>query len=268
MADLAKEHVWRTYDYPHVVMLYFHMYQIAKMYPELTTYLDAAGYLDRAWDTARAFYTYPYEIYPSYYDTYKWGLYNELVVLDLIDALKAEGYPEQAKWLPGRVGEEDQVFRVRRRVSVPFRVRVRPDGVRVDLRPGEVRRHPRHGARPEPVVRPQVAEVVVAPDREARGLARVHGSAADGRAGRPGLAQSGVLRARRRSRRELHGGDGRVGRARLRAQLRAQSLRLAAAGLRVVSELVVPREQRHRRSGLRLPGSRARRTTAPRAGSS
>ncbi|MBK9241720.1 MAG: hypothetical protein IPL75_16060 [Acidobacteria bacterium] len=61
----------------------------------MSTYLDAAGYLTRAWETARAFYTYPYEIYPSYYDTYKWGLYNELVVLDVIDALKAEGIPSR-----------------------------------------------------------------------------------------------------------------------------------------------------------------------------
>ena len=27
------EHFWRSYDYPHVIMLYFHMYQIAKLYP-------------------------------------------------------------------------------------------------------------------------------------------------------------------------------------------------------------------------------------------
>ena len=99
LRDLDKEHVWRSYDYPHVVMLYFHMYQIAKRYPELSTYLDAPGYLTRAWETARAFYTYPYEIYPSYYETYKWGLYNELVVLDLIDALEQEGFPDQAAWL-------------------------------------------------------------------------------------------------------------------------------------------------------------------------
>lgn len=98
-ADLSKEHVWRNYDYPHVIMLYFHMYQVAKMYPEMSTYLDASGYLNRAWETAKAFYAYPYEIYPSYYDTYKWGLYNELVVLDVIDALKTEGHPEQARQL-------------------------------------------------------------------------------------------------------------------------------------------------------------------------
>ena len=99
IADLNKEHVWRSYDYPHVVMLYFHMYQIARLYPEMTTYLDAAGYLNRAWETARAFYTYPYEIYPSYYDTYKWGLYNELIVVELMDALEREGFPQQAAWL-------------------------------------------------------------------------------------------------------------------------------------------------------------------------
>jgi hypothetical protein len=99
IADLNKEHVWRSYDYPHVVMLYFHMYQIAKLYPQMSKYLDAAGYLNRAWETARAFYTYPYEIYPSYYDTYKWGLYNELVVLELMDALEHEGFADQAAWL-------------------------------------------------------------------------------------------------------------------------------------------------------------------------
>ncbi len=99
LRDLGKEHVWRSYDYPHVIMLYFHMYQIAKMYPDMSKYLDAAGYLNRAWETARAFYTYPYEIYPEYYETYKWGLYNELIVLPLIDALNQEGFEEQAAWL-------------------------------------------------------------------------------------------------------------------------------------------------------------------------
>jgi hypothetical protein len=64
LRDLDKEHVWRSYDYPHIIMLYYHMYQIAKMYPEMSKYLDAAGYLNRAWETARAFYIYPYEIYP------------------------------------------------------------------------------------------------------------------------------------------------------------------------------------------------------------
>jgi hypothetical protein len=108
--DLGKEHVWRSYDYPHVIMLYFHLYQIAKLYPGMSTYLDAAGYLNRAWETARAFYTYPYEIYPSYYETYKWGLYNELLVLDLIAALEREGFPTQAAWLRGEWEKKVKYF--------------------------------------------------------------------------------------------------------------------------------------------------------------
>ncbi len=110
LRDLVKEHVWRSYDYPHVVMLYFHMYQIARMYPEMSKYLDAAGYLNRAWETARAFYVYPYEIYPKYYETYKWGLYNELVVLELIDALEQEGFEEQAAWLRNEWEKKTKYF--------------------------------------------------------------------------------------------------------------------------------------------------------------
>ncbi|HEY9228082.1 MAG TPA: DUF5695 domain-containing protein, partial [Gemmatimonadaceae bacterium] len=110
LRDLGKEHVWRSYDYPHVVMLYFHMYQIAKRYPEMSKYLDASGYLTRAWETARAFYTYPYQLYPLYYETYKWGLYNELVVLDLIAALRAEGFPDRAAWLTAEWEKKTKYF--------------------------------------------------------------------------------------------------------------------------------------------------------------
>jgi hypothetical protein len=110
LRDLPREHVWRSYDYPHVVMLYFHMYQIAKMYPGLSTYLDAAGYLERAWGTAQAFFTYPYGIYPEYYETYKWGLYNELVVLELAAALEREGFPERAAWLRGEWEKKVKYF--------------------------------------------------------------------------------------------------------------------------------------------------------------
>jgi hypothetical protein len=49
--------------------------------------------------TARAFFTYPYELYPSYYETYKWGLYNELIVLKLADVLDREGFADRAAWL-------------------------------------------------------------------------------------------------------------------------------------------------------------------------
>ncbi len=110
LRDLSREHVWRSYDYPHVIMLYLHMYQIAKLYPGMSTYLDAPGYLERAWGTARAFYTYPYEIYPEYYETYKWGLYNELVVLQLIEALEQEGFADRASWLRGEWEKKVKYF--------------------------------------------------------------------------------------------------------------------------------------------------------------
>jgi hypothetical protein len=97
-ANLEKMKIWRSYDYPHVTMLYFHMYEIAAKYPSMVKYLDARGYLDRAYHTARAYFTYPNEILP-WYETYKWGCYNELVILQLIDALEREGFADRASWL-------------------------------------------------------------------------------------------------------------------------------------------------------------------------
>jgi len=55
------EHLWRPYDYPHMVLLYWSMYQIARDYPELVHYLDKDGFLERAYGTARAFYIYPWQ---------------------------------------------------------------------------------------------------------------------------------------------------------------------------------------------------------------
>ena len=37
----GRAHVWRIYDYPHIVMLYHRMYQIAKFYPDKIKHLDA-----------------------------------------------------------------------------------------------------------------------------------------------------------------------------------------------------------------------------------
>ncbi|MEO7529760.1 MAG: DUF5695 domain-containing protein [Sediminibacterium sp.] len=93
-----KMHVWRSYDYPHIMMMYYHMYQVAKMYPNMTRYLDKAGYLERAKQTAIAYFKYPYEILP-WYETYKWGCYNELLIPDLIEDLKREGFTKDADFL-------------------------------------------------------------------------------------------------------------------------------------------------------------------------
>jgi hypothetical protein len=97
-SNLDKMKIWRSYDYPHLVMLYYHMYEIAKKYPATVKYLDAAGYLERAYQTARAYFIYPYEVLP-WYETYKWGCYNELLIPILVDTLESEGYPEKAAGL-------------------------------------------------------------------------------------------------------------------------------------------------------------------------
>lgn len=88
------DHVWRTYDYPHVVYLYFSMYQIAKYYPELVHYLDKNAYLERAFGTARAYYTYPWEV--AHWSANELGNYNEIVIADLIDELYAVGWKDKA----------------------------------------------------------------------------------------------------------------------------------------------------------------------------
>lgn len=107
--NLDKMNVWRSYDYPHIIMLYYHMYQVAQMYPDKVNYLDAEGYLERAWQTARAYFIYPYEILP-WYDTYKWGCYNELVIEDLVAALEEAGRNEEAGWLRNEYEKKVKYF--------------------------------------------------------------------------------------------------------------------------------------------------------------
>jgi hypothetical protein len=95
----GQAHVWRIYDYPHIVMLYFRMYQIAKFYPDKVKYLDAAGYLERAFGTAIAYWTVPNEVEKWSADAV--GTMNEAFIPDVIDALDREGKAEWARQLRG-----------------------------------------------------------------------------------------------------------------------------------------------------------------------
>lgn len=90
----GKKHVWRIYDYPHVVLLYYNMYVIAKDDPGMVHYLDQAGYLERAYQTAMAFFTIPMELIQ--WTAYETGTYNELVIPDLIRALEENGRKDEA----------------------------------------------------------------------------------------------------------------------------------------------------------------------------
>ena len=90
----GRRHIWRIYDYPHVVLMYFGMFRVATAHPQIRTALTALEYLRRAYGTAVAMFTVPWEI--ERWSAYQTGLYNELVIVELIDALAEHGLTEQA----------------------------------------------------------------------------------------------------------------------------------------------------------------------------
>ena len=94
--SLENMHVWRTFDYPHMLMLYWHMYRIATLYPEKSNYMTADQYLEMAYGTAKGYYKYPAELRGDYYEPFKWGCYNELLIVELMDELEKKGFPEKA----------------------------------------------------------------------------------------------------------------------------------------------------------------------------
>ena len=82
--------IGRGYDYPHIIVMYYGMYQVAKYHPEVTTVLSATEYLQRAWGTAMAMWSY------GGGQATQVGLMNEVVIPDLLDSLVAEGMTNQA----------------------------------------------------------------------------------------------------------------------------------------------------------------------------
>ncbi len=87
-------HLWRIYDYPHIIAMYEGMYRVAKYYPQITTALSAQEYLRRAYGTAIALFTVPLQL--SNWSAIPTGLMNELVIEDLIKELEAEGLTTEA----------------------------------------------------------------------------------------------------------------------------------------------------------------------------
>lgn len=96
---LGTIRTWRTYDYPHVTMLWWEMYKVARDYPEMVTYAPADTLLERAYRTACAFFRYPKELLGEYYEPFKWGDYNELIIPDIIDELESKGRRDAAREL-------------------------------------------------------------------------------------------------------------------------------------------------------------------------
>lgn len=104
--------VARVYDYPHVALLYFTMYRIARRYPHLALRLPAGEYLRRAAGTAIAMFEVPLLVQKKLppWTARTTGLYNELVYADLIDALRAEGLRERADHLEHHWADKVRFF--------------------------------------------------------------------------------------------------------------------------------------------------------------
>jgi hypothetical protein len=90
----AQLKLWRPYDYPHIITMYYQMYRLAKNHPHIKTKLTAHDYLRRAHGTAKAMFTVPLET--RRWSPYGTGFYNEVTIVSLIDDLEAEGMKEEA----------------------------------------------------------------------------------------------------------------------------------------------------------------------------
>ena len=104
----GQRHIWRIYDYPHVVLLYHSMYRIAKNYPEIKTLLTAEQYLRRAYGTAVALFTVPMQV--EHWSAYRTGLYNELVIVSLISDLETAGLTNEANTLRNHWEQKVKTF--------------------------------------------------------------------------------------------------------------------------------------------------------------
>lgn len=93
----GKLHIWRCYDYPHIVVMYFSMYRIARDYPGIKLKLAPATYLERAYGTALALFTIPMEV--TGWSAYHTGFYNEVVIPQVIDELDRVGKHDEASKL-------------------------------------------------------------------------------------------------------------------------------------------------------------------------
>jgi hypothetical protein len=104
----GKRHIWRPYDYPHIVVMYFSMYKIARDYPRMKMKLDRATYLERAYGTALGMFTIPMLV--THWSAYKTGFYNEVVIPQLIEELDLAGKHDEAATLRGHWEKKVEFF--------------------------------------------------------------------------------------------------------------------------------------------------------------
>ncbi|HKK45041.1 MAG TPA: DUF5695 domain-containing protein [Balneolaceae bacterium] len=90
----GKMHIWRIYDYPHIIQMYLSMYRIARYHNSINTQLNWKQYLQRAYGTAMAYYLYPREV--IHWSPYHTGNYNEVAILSLVKELESAGWQVKA----------------------------------------------------------------------------------------------------------------------------------------------------------------------------
>jgi hypothetical protein len=97
---LHREHLWRIYDYPHIMLLYFRMYQVAKANPTMVHYANADEYLMLAYNTSVAYWTVPMQTdKPRGWSANSVPTMNEAFVPELILTLEREGKKAEAEKL-------------------------------------------------------------------------------------------------------------------------------------------------------------------------
>ena len=94
LGSKGQSHIWRIYDYPHVILMYLSMYRIARFHPGIKMQLSWEIYLERSYRTAIAFYTYPLEVVN--WSPYQTGNYNEISIVELIEEMEETGWKLQA----------------------------------------------------------------------------------------------------------------------------------------------------------------------------
>ena len=86
----GRLHIWRIYDYPHLVLMYHSLYRVKKQHPDAALSRDARTYLLRAYRTAVAMFTVPLEL--DDWSAFGTGLYNELSIEWVLGDLEREGF--------------------------------------------------------------------------------------------------------------------------------------------------------------------------------
>lgn len=97
---------YRGYAYPHIYNTYFSMYKIAKLHPNITTFIHPRNtYLLRCYNIFKALYGSGV--------AYNWntGLMGELTTPEIIQALRDEGYTNEANTLSGYMAVKYNNFR-------------------------------------------------------------------------------------------------------------------------------------------------------------